>query len=1079
LAVALLGKTSGRQPPCRKDGMREEHRIITVLFADLAGSTELAERLDDEEVKLVVGEAIGRVVTEVERLGGYVKDLAGDGVLAFFGAPVSHEDDAERAALAALSILAAIAAYSSEVAGGWGVERLAVRVGISTGTVAVGPIGAGERVEYAAFGDTVNTAARLQSAADPGTVLVDSHTQRLIEPLFDWSEPLDLDLKGKSEWVPAFGLSAARPAKPRPRSLGAPLAPIIGRDPEILSLRLALDDVRAGRGSVVSITGRAGVGKSRLLADSQERSESVNEPGPPLLWLEGRCASYGEAIPYFPVRDLLRNWLGVGEGDPEVRVRISLRRAVEQLFDSSAMEVYPYLAGLLGLASGDETSGAETAFAAEELQQQTFAAVGTLFDRLAQDRPVVVAFEDLHWADPTSTRLARSLLPVVERSALLLVMTQRDERDHASWGLKEDAARDFPHLHHEIGLESLSPGAERMLLQALVGTGTLTAELELTVLEAAGGNPLFLEELVRSLVDAGALVERREGGWRLDHAVPIVIPPTVERVILARADRLRDDCREVLTAASVAGRRFDLSLLADLVGPQLSLEQILHDLQRLGFIVQERRWPQPEHRFKHVLIQEAIYRTMLSLERTRLHRAAAESLERRMGETQEDVLALARHWHHAGVSMQAIPHYRKGAELAIRAFANEEAVEALWHALDLLGQGPESPARDEEELKLRIMLGVPLVARGGWGTAEVLEDYSRARELCVRLGQPVSPPILRGLAINSIIRLELGDAREHGVALLAAAMRDEDPLLTVEGNYVLGMTSFWVGEFSESRRYLNEAIARYSPEHHETHIALYSQDPKVICLCRLGWTLWYLGYPKKAMAARDDAVALGEELGHPFSLCYAYEIAAVVSHELRDNRRAGQFLTAMQSVAVDEGFRFYEMFGEVARHWPLAQVDRNAIELMKAALDRFTETGQRLFSTFFLALVGRAHVSVGDHAAGLAAITEALAQTSRTGAWYMESELQRLRGESLHAAGAAAADVEAAFRLAHETAVRQQAKALELRAAVALTRWWAAQGSDAQRTEGLGMLKTAYEWFTEGWETAELTEASQLLTDLA
>jgi class 3 adenylate cyclase/tetratricopeptide (TPR) repeat protein len=1060
--------------------IREEHRTITALFADLAGSTALGERLDEEEVKLVVGEAIGRIVVEVERLGGYVKDLAGDGVLAFFGAPTAYEDDAERAARAALNILQAVAAYGAEVARGWGVDDLGVRVGICTGSVALGPIGvSGARVEYAAFGDTVNTAARLQGATGIGTALVDAHTYRLIGPLFSWGEARELDLKGKAAPVQAFALLAALPARARLRGFGSIQIAAVGRDREIAAMRRALDDVRMGAGGIVLITGGAGVGKSRLLADSREGVATGSDVEPELLWLEGRCVSYGQTLPYSPFRDLLRDWLGLNEGDPELRIRISLRRLVDQLFGGSAKEVHPYLASLLGLAGEGDRGAGESGLSAEELQRRTFTAVGRLLERLAQDRPVVVAIEDLHWADPTSTQLARSLLGVVERTAVLLVMTQRDERDHAAWGLKEAASRDFPHLVREIALEPLPSDAERTLLYGLIGAGTLTGELERRVLDAADGNPLYLEELVRSLVDAGAIVRQEGGDWRLDHDVPIAIPETVEKVILARVDRLPPLCRQALTAASVIGRRFDLELLAALIGPQISFEEAIHELLRLGFVVTDRRWPRPQYRFKHVLIQEALYRTLLSEERTRLHWAAAESLERHTERTQEDVVKLARHWAAAGVPARAIPYYRRGAELALRVFANEEAVEALTHALELLGEMPSSRARLEEELELRTILGVPLVALGGYGSAAVGDDYSRARDLCVRLGRPVSPPIMRGLAISSITRSEFADAKEYGVTLLAAAERDGDPMLEVEAQYVLGVASFWVGEFTEARRHLDDAIARYSPERHEGHIALYSQDPKVVCLSRLAWSLWFLGYPEQAARARDEAVALGDQLGHPYSRCYANAYGAMVSHDLGEEGRDTE-LVALETLATGERYRFWQMFGAALRGWTRARDgDRDAINAMQMAIGWFRETGQPLLNTKILTMVARAYLLVGDPALGLDTVIDALDETKRVGAWYLESEIQRLRGEILRASGAGAADIEAAFQLSLDVARRQRAKALELRAVVELARWWAADGSASKRVEGRRLLQDVYDWFTEGHATPDLTAAKQLLDRLS
>jgi class 3 adenylate cyclase/tetratricopeptide (TPR) repeat protein len=1073
--LACVGRDGRDHAHGRGRAMREEHRVITALFADLAGSTALGERLDGEEVKLVVGEAIGRIVAEVERFGGYVKDLAGDGVLAFFGAPVSHEDDAERAARAAWNVLQVIAGYSSEVARGWGIETFAVRVGISTGPVALGPIGSGQRVEYAAFGDTVNTAARLQSAADDGTALVHAATQRLIEPLFEWSGPRALDLKGVDKPVVAFELRGIAPVKSRLRGPTGPTAPLVGRDSEVLVLHDALEGLLAGRGSIVSITGEAGVGKSRLLAELHERSQS-EDAAATLLWLEARCASYGEQIPYFPFRDLLRNWLGVNDNDPEVRVRISLRRAVDQLFDGTADETYPYLAGLLGLARADEAPGDETRLTAEELQHRTFAAIRNLLHRLAADRPIVVAVEDLHWADPSSTMLATSVLPVVEQAAVLLVMTQRDERDNAAWRLKEAAARDFPHVIREMSLDALHPGAERLLLDELIGAGTLTAPLERRLLEASGGNPLFLEELVRSLVDAGALVQG-EDGWKLDHDVPIFIPQTVERVILARADRLAPTCREVLTAASVVGRRFGLSVLADLVSPQVSLEKVMHDLQRLGFVAQEGRWPEPAYRFKHVLIQEAIYGTMLSDERSRLHRAAAESLERQLRETQEDVLSLARHWDAAGFPERAIDYYRKGAELAIRTFANQEAIEALDHALELLDHTPASPARDELELDLRTMLGVPLVARESFGSARVSHEYSRARDLCIGLGRPVSPPVLRGLAINSVVRLRLSDAREHGTALLDAAKSNEDTVLTVEANYVLGVTSFWAGEFLESRRYLEQALARYSPENHERHVSFFSQDPQVVCLCRLAWTVSILGDLEQGRRLREESIARAQELGHPFTLLYALSHGALMSENVRDDGAAQELLEPVQSAAAKQGNEFWLNIGTMLKHWYLAQATSNEseTEAMRAVIATSAGLGQPLFRTYFLSLLARAHLLFGDTGAGLEAVSDALAETRQTGACYIESELLLLRGELLEAAGGSPDEVEASFRLALDVASRQHAKLLEVRAALALTRWTAAHGTDADQTQALLRLRSSYAWFKEGLDAADLTAAREFL----
>ena len=644
--------------------MREERRPVTALFADLVGSTALAEQLDDAEVKLVVGEAVARIVTEVERLDGYVKDLAGDGVLAFFGAPVASEDDAERALLAGLAILESIGAYAADVERGWGISGFGVRVGVTTGPVVVGAVGAGTRVEYAAFGDTVNTAARLQSAAEPGAMLVDDTTRRLTAPLFDWGASTDHDMKGKDG--PVTGHRPLRAlAAPKLRGLEGVETPLVGREGELARVRSALESLTTGQGGVLVVTGEAGIGKSRLLADARKGYEG--------LWLEGRCVSYGESLPYWPFRDLVREWLGAGLDDPELRVRVSLRRAVSELFGDRDLEIYPYLCSLLGIGAEPEVAARIADLSPEALQYRTFEVVETLLERLAASGPVAVLLEDLHWADATSIQLVERLLPIGERAAVLLVVMQRDERDHPSWAVRERAARDVPHLLTEVALEPLGGDSQRALLESMVGAGTLPADLLTRILAAADGNPFYLEELLRSLIDDGAIV-REDGGWRFDHDVAVEVPPTVERVILARIDRLTPACHDVLTAGSALGRRFGLPLLQAVVGTA-GTDDALHELQRLDLLRATRRWPQPEYRFKHALIQDAAYGTLLPDTRRTLHRAAAEWLEEHYEDAQSEVLGLlAHHWLAAEDEDKAVDYLARAGDEARLAWSLDEAI---------------------------------------------------------------------------------------------------------------------------------------------------------------------------------------------------------------------------------------------------------------------------------------------------------------------------------------------------------------------------------------------------------------------
>ena len=694
--------------------VREERKVLTAVFADVVGSTALAERLDPEDVKLVVGEAIARIVGEVESLGGHVKDLAGDGVLAFFGAPTTREDDAERAVRCALRIVGEMEEYAHEVRRGWGAEGFGVRVGAATGAVVVGEVGSGSRVEYAAFGDTVNVAARLQSVARPGTILVDDATHHAVDGLFEWGERLELELKGKDEPVGAWAVTGVA-AEGRPqRGLPGVETRLVGRSRELGQGREALEALRAGRGGVLVVAGDAGIGKSRLLNELRELAERDATS-----WLEGRCVSYGESLPYWPFRDLLRGeWIGAGGDEPELRVRIGLRRRLEQLFGGGgAAELYPYLGGLLDVTLEREAAARTSELSPEALQWRTFEVVGQLFARLAEDAPLVVSIEDLHWADPTSVQLLEQLLSLAEEAPVLLVLSLRPERDHAAWGLREHASREFPHLLREIDLGPLGD-ADGELLAALVAPATLPAELERRVLEAADGNPFFLEELVRSLADVGALV-RTEDGWRFDHAVEVEVPPTVEKAILARLDRLSAQARDLVTAASALGRTFALPLLEGVLDEDAG--EALHELQRLGLLRQSRRWPQPEYRFRHALIQETAYRTLLGEQRTRLHRRAAEWLEARYAGREGEVLGLlAYHWLRAEDEAKAADYLLRAGDKARLEYALDEAIE---HYRDLL---PLLERRGERQEIALVLFKLALALHTSLRFAEANEAYQRA-----------------------------------------------------------------------------------------------------------------------------------------------------------------------------------------------------------------------------------------------------------------------------------------------------------------------------------------------------------------
>lgn len=700
--------------------IRDERRDVTALFADLVGSTALGERLDPEELKLVVGDAVARMVRAIEAFGGTVKDLAGDGVLALFGAPTAHEDDAERAVRAGLRIVEDIATFGREVAEGWGIDTLNVRVGVNTGPVITGAIGAGDRVEFAALGDAVNVAARLQSHAHPGSVLVGAATQHVVADRFVWSADRAFELKGKSEPVTAFtvegvadGSSVRTDAGSGPR--------MVGRDPELARLRTAVEGVAAGAGGVVFVTGEPGIGKTRMVHELRRAFGAETPEHGRSLWLEGRCVSYGGSIPYWPFRDLLRSWLGVGDDEPELRVRVALRRQVDRLTGLHPDELVPYLSALLGLSPAPGEAERLEELSPEALQYRTFEVVRATLRRLAEDGPVAVALEDLHWADATSLQLLHELIADTETGALLVVCTLRPERDHGAWRVKEDVARTLPHRFHEVALEALSGDAGRELLAALVGRDTLPAEVEGQILEPAEGNPFFLEELVRSMVDAGALVAEGDG-WRFDHAVDLQVPPTVEKVILARIDRLPPASYEAVVSASVIGRSFSLPLLQAVAAGD-DVRAALGDLMRVDLVREGRRWPDPEYRFTHALIQETAYRTLVADDRSRLHRRAATWLEQHHAGREAEVAGLlAHHWLCARDEDKAIRYLTVAGDRARQDYALDEAIAYYRELLPLLdGRG------ERQEIAL-VLFKLALALHMSLRFAEANETYQRAFE---------------------------------------------------------------------------------------------------------------------------------------------------------------------------------------------------------------------------------------------------------------------------------------------------------------------------------------------------------------
>lgn len=618
--------------------MREERKVVTALFADLVGSTALSERLDPEDARDVLGAAVNAIIEVVENLGGTIKDLAGDGVLALFGAPIAHEDDAIRAVNAGLRIAEAISGYDGGIASD---RPLSVRVGIDSGLVVVGPVGTGGRIEYGATGDAVNTAARLQACAEPGTVLVGERTRRHIEHLFRWRPSQEFVLKGKDAPVRASVVEGPVTETRSASRTAQPDATTLGRERELDAIRSALARVVNGGGTSLAITGDAGVGKSRLVAELKRELEDrrVNR-------MEGACLSSSATSPYGLWRDLLRDWFESHARDPTNTLRDALIESVA------------------GFETDPEQQDVIDRLSPETLQHETFAAIESFVHEAARNAPLIVLLEDLHWGDSASIQVAERLSAVTATTNLLIVATARPEKGHASQRLVETLGQRGIHVQ----LEGLDDAAARALLARLAPSGWVAPDVEDAILRRAEGNPFYLEEFVRSLQDA-------------DGAASVELPESVERLMQSRLDRIPGPARDVIDAAAVVGRAFSIDVLERIAESEPDLHGALDELATLNLVVPSGSG---DFEFKHALIHEAAYRSLLRKRRRTLHHAAAVAIEDIYSAVLDQHHSeLAFHYEAAGEASKALDYHARAARAAARLFSVREARDHFDAALRL------------------------------------------------------------------------------------------------------------------------------------------------------------------------------------------------------------------------------------------------------------------------------------------------------------------------------------------------------------------------------------------------------------
>jgi ABC-type oligopeptide transport system substrate-binding subunit/class 3 adenylate cyclase len=668
-----------------------ERKPVTIVFTDIVGSTAIAEKLDPEVWKEIVAGAHKRVGEAVYRYEGTIAQLLGDGVLAFFGAPITHEDDPIRAVRAAMDIQASVEEYGRELAGT--VEDFQMRIGINTGTVVIGEIGTDMHVEYLAIGDAVNVAARLQSAAEPGKVVVSEACARLVSAAFELKDLGEISVKGKAEPLQAFELIGMKAAPETGRGIEGLPTPHVGRAQEVEKLQSSLLALCDGHGQIVTVMGDAGIGKTRLLEEvkaiiCEDEGGRQTKPISPasIHWLEGRALSYGGSLSYWTITQLLLADLGLSDGAPQVEIIVALRRRVQELFaEDRAEEILPYLAHLLGLKGEAKAEEHIQSLDGETLKKQTLDTVRDYFGHVADERPTVLVFEDLHWADPSSLEAITHLLPLTDQVPLMVLMLMRIDRDHGSWGVKLKTETDFPHRSTEIHLRRLSKGDSSSLLEQLLGETKLPEDIWQTIMERSEGNPFYLEEVIRHLMEQGLIIQDTQGWRATEELEEMSIPDTLQGVLLARIDRLEEDVRRTLQMASVIGKSFLYRILETISEAEMQLVTHLSQLQRVDLVREKARLPELEYIFKHALTQEAAYNSLLHERRKVFHLKVGEALEELFPDRVDEFSGLmAYHFEVAEAPEKALDYLQRAGDQARLAYAHQEAIDFYERALVIL-----------------------------------------------------------------------------------------------------------------------------------------------------------------------------------------------------------------------------------------------------------------------------------------------------------------------------------------------------------------------------------------------------------
>jgi class 3 adenylate cyclase/predicted ATPase len=992
---------------------------LTVLFCDIVGSMTLSSQLDPEDLREVIGGYQQACAHIVQRHEGHIAQYLGDGILVYFGYPIAHEDDARRAVKAGLQIVAAVHVLAEEWRKRHGID-VRVRAGVHTGLVVVGEVGAGSRREQLAVGETPNIAARVQGVAEPDTVLVSQTTQRLTKGYFIWASAGVHALKGLESPIALHRALGETGAEGRLEAAdAATLTPFVGRADESALLLTEWGRAKAGVRHTVMIRGDAGIGKSRHVRELVVRL-AIDAPDV----LVCRCSAYHQGSAFHPIIDLVERRLGLTAAMTHAAKLEQLQLRVKALRIADPDEATALIAALISLPVPEALALKVTP---QRQRRRTIETLCEIVEALASTGPVLFIVEDLHWVDPSTRDLLDELVRRSAAARLMVVLTARS--DYApSWS--------EPSAVRELDLVRLDEAAARAIIGSITAGRVLPDAVVARIIDRAEGIPLYVEEITKAVLESGALVAQ-EGRYELAGAVPDrLIPDTVLDMLLARIDRLGPG-KSVAQFASAIGREFTYELLRAITNAtDDELHFALDRLVGAEVLFKSGEMPNARFTFKHALIQDAAYQSLLRTKRQDIHGKIARALVEQFPDTVATRPEIpAHHLTASGRAAEAIPYWQKAGERAAQRSANFEAASHLTTALELAKGLPDGAEKVQFELALQITLGPILMATRGYANPDVAVTYQRAREICVAIGDtPQIVPVLFGLWAYYVVRGDLNTARDLCEQILRLVHGAEDSGILLEAHVVFGVTLYFIGDLPAARQHLESATTLYDPAQHRVHALIFGQEPGMASNIYLAKTLAVMGDAAGAERHRVAAATIARETDHHHTSAFCMVYETVVKHLARDTDATIAIADRTIALSDEQGFPIWKAGAQVLKGFALTERGEltTGIALMRTGIDGWTATGSNLYTPYWLGLLSQAERAAGESAHAHDDIERALRLEKDGEEGVTLAELHRLHAQAAIAGGDTSSSPRSELETAIAVARTQGAGLWEARATATL-----------------------------------------------